>query len=62
MSRRRLRPFDDKTELERELMDVDYRFLEGQEVSVRLASHVEDDEGYHAQRPGPVDALAPAVA
>lgn len=60
MSERPFRPFDDKAELERELMDADYRFLEGDEVG-HLRSD-DDTDVSREQRETLVDALAPAAA
>lgn len=60
MSERPFRPFDDKAELERELMDADYRFLEGDEVGHLRSDDDVDVSGDH--RETLVDALAPAAA
>lgn len=60
MSQRPFRPFDDKAELERELMDADYRFLEGDEVG-----HLRKDDETDVSRDlrgTLVDAMAPAAA
>lgn len=61
MAQHPFRPFDDKAELERELMDADYRFLEGDEVG-RLGSDDEDSGLRSKNRETPVDAMAPASA
>ncbi len=55
MSQHPLRPFDDKAELERELMDADHRFMEGTEVG-HLRS---DDEDQHVR---PEDRQTPVGA
>lgn len=62
MSQRPFRPFDDKAELERELMDVDYRFLEGDEVGHRRSDDDEEGQVPRDHRKTPVDAMAPATA
>lgn len=56
-----LRPFDDKAQLERELMDADHRSMEGTEVG-HLRSDDEDRHVRPEDRETPVDVMAPAGA